>query len=92
MLEATVEGRCVKAAEKAGWLVRKVRWVGRRDAPDRLFLKGGRTVWVEFKRPGADARAGQKREHERMRAKGADVRVYDSYERFCEEVLCETVK
>jgi hypothetical protein len=78
MVEIAVEMPVVKRAERAGWFVRKVGWIGRRDAPDRLFIKGGRTVWIEFKDYGEVARLSQKLEHERMRAAGAEVYVCDT--------------
>lgn len=82
MVESIVELTTVNRAEKAGWFCRKVTWMGRRDAPDRLFIKGGRTVWIEFKKPGTrdgDIPETQKREHDRMRARGAEVHVVASY-------------
>lgn len=40
-----------------------------------------RAVWVELKRPGGDARDGQRREHVRMHMAGLDVRVADTEEK-----------
>ena len=72
-----------------GGEVRKVKWIGRRGAPDRLvmlpphrpdgILMASRcTVWVELKAPGAKPKPHQAREHERMRAMGQRVEVIDS--------------
>ena len=63
-----------------GGEVRKVRWEGRPHAPDYLVLLRGRSVWIETKRPGEEARAGQHREHERMWRSGMQVTVLDSVE------------
>ena len=78
--EAPIEGVACQLAEDAGWLVRKVSWVGRRAAPDRLFAKAGRVVLIEFKRPGEDATKQQKIEHDRFREAGIEVYVCDSIE------------
>lgn len=74
--------------KKHGCLVRKISYEGRRGCPDMLVLvpsRAGKSIWepkmpvvifIEFKK---DANTGpelhQRREHERMRAVGADVRV-----------------
>jgi hypothetical protein len=63
-----------------GGEVRKVSWIGRRGAPDRLVMlprpKG--TIWVELKAPGKKPTSNQLREHQRMRELGQRVEVIDS--------------
>lgn len=78
MLECQIEDTVVSRACRAGWFVRKVVWQGRRDAPDRVFAKDGRVVWIEFKAPGKEARFSQRIEHGLMRAAGMEVHVIDS--------------
>lgn len=79
MLESAIENPVVKRAEQAGYFVRKVQWVGRRSAPDRLFARKDRgQVYIEFKAPGEDARLSQKIEHDRMRDAGIEVHVCDN--------------
>lgn len=78
--EAHIEDKTTEFARGNGWLVRKVAWIGRTGAPDRLFLRDGRHVWVEFKRKGGTATLRQKREHKRMRQHGAEVYVINSIE------------
>ena len=78
MIESPIEIFVVDRAESDGWFCRKVKWVGRVSAPDRLFAKDGRLVWMEFKRPGADPRASQAAEIKRMRDAGMEVHVVDS--------------
>lgn len=79
MREVAVEGPVVSKAERAGYYVRKVRWEGRRHAPDRLFARKDRgQVYIEFKRPGERPRRGQEIEHRRMRAAGIEVHVCDN--------------
>ena len=78
-MESAIENPVVKRAEQAGYFVRKVQWVGRRSAPDRLFARKDRgQVYIEFKAPGEDARLSQKIEHKRMRDAGIEVHVCDN--------------
>lgn len=79
-LEADIELAVVAWAEDHGWEVRKVKWLGRDGAPDRVFFGYGRTVWIEFKRPGEEPRPNQVREHRRMAKGGAKVHAVDSVE------------
>lgn len=87
MRERDIERYLVKRVKELGGEVRKVKWVGRKSAPDRLVMLPNRgCYWVELKAPGklatfpanAHERA-QKREHVRMRAMGQCVFVVDSY-------------
>jgi hypothetical protein len=81
--ESSVEGRTVKWAQDNGYFVRKVAWIGRRGAQDRLFLKDGRYVWLEFKRRGKMPTEGvtlQTRNKAEMMAHGAECYFVDSFE------------
>lgn len=88
--ERDIERHLVKRVKELGGEVRKVQWVGRRGAPDRLVMlpiPGGigkeewdTAIWVELKAPGKKAEPHQVREHERMRAMGQRVVVIDSIE------------
>lgn len=88
MRERDIEAHLVKRVKQLGGEVRKVQWIGRRGAPDRLVMLPwivngcitSPTVWVELKAPGAKARPSQLREHERMRSMGQRVVVIDSIE------------
>lgn len=87
MREHEVEADLIAAAKRAGGECRKLRWIGRRGAPDRIvFLPGGRIIFFELKAPGKAAtfpanahERRQAREHERMRAVGQRVEVVDSF-------------
>lgn len=69
----------VRRAERAGYYVRKVSWVGRNGAPDRLFARKDRgQVYIEFKAPGEVPRRLQREEHKAMREAGIEVHVCDS--------------
>lgn len=77
--EVNVEALVVFRAERAGFFVRKVSWVGHNGAPDRVFAHRDRgTVYIEFKRPGGSPEMHQIREHEKMRKAGIEVHVCDN--------------
>jgi len=75
--EADIERYLVARVVARGGEVRKVRWIGRRGAPDRVVMLYG-TWWVELKAPGEVAAPHQLREHIRMRRQGQRVSVVDS--------------
>ena len=77
MLEEVVENYLVKRVKENGGEIRKLKWVGRRSAPDRLVLLRG-VYFVELKRPGKEAEPDQAREHKRMRKHGAKVFTLDT--------------
>lgn len=90
--ERDIEKHLVEHVETMGGEIRKVRWVGRRGAPDRLVMLPDRymgnlgartflpaaTIWVELKAPGEKPEPHQAREHHRMRRMGQRVEVIDS--------------
>lgn len=88
MRERDIERHLVKRAKELGGEVRKVEWIGRRGAPDRLimlpqeaYIDDARScIWVELKAPGVAPEPYQLREHERMRKLGQRVEVIDSIE------------
>ncbi len=102
MRERDIEAYLVKRVKAMGGEVRKVQWIGRNSAPDRLVMlpktprHAPRTIWVELKNPEtvktfpADARErGQAREHKRMRELGQRVEVIGTLEAV-EEILSWT--
>lgn len=93
MRESTIERYLVRRVKALGGEVRKVQWIGRIGAPDRVVLGLHRThwhngveirvqrpVWVELKAPGKKPEAHQVREHKKLRQRGEDVVVIDSLE------------
>lgn len=77
--ERDVEKALVDAVKAAGGEVRKVKWIGRSGAPDRIvFLSGRVPAFVEVKAPGEKPTPAQVREHARMRSAGAQVYVIDT--------------
>jgi hypothetical protein len=87
MRESDIEKYFVKQVEAIGGVVRKVQWIGRNNAPDRVAMLpetrdfSGATLWAELKAPRKDARGSQQREHNRMRAVGQWVEVIDTKEK-----------
>jgi hypothetical protein len=89
MRESEIEKYLVKRVKALGGEVRKVKWIGRRGAPDRAVMLPARmcepywtqrVVWVELKATGKVPEPHQLREHERMRAVSQIVVVIDSIE------------
>lgn len=90
MREAVIEKYLVKRVKELGGEVRKVKWIGRNGAPDRVVMRpswggvGGEdvgvVVWIELKAPGKKPTAAQFREHARMLKMGQVVVVVDSIE------------
>lgn len=93
--ESDIEKYLVKRVKELGGECRKIQFIGRRGAPDRLVMLPARwavdhpelplftsakTIWVELKAPGKKAEPHQAREHARMRKMGQRVVVIDSYE------------
>ena len=89
--ESEIESYLVERVKALGGEVRKVKWIGRHGAPDRLVMlpptplgEGirlpGIALWVELKAPGEKAKPHQAREHERMRKMGQRVVIVDSFE------------
>lgn len=100
MRERDIEAHLVKRVKELGGEVRKVQWVDRRSAPDRLVMFPPGTLpylrttfWVELKNPktiktfpGNQLERAQAREHERMRRMGQRVEVIGTIEAI-EELL-----
>jgi hypothetical protein len=91
MRESTIEEHLVNRVNERGGEIRKVKWINRNGAPDRLVMMPrsfaidgcvdrGQSVWVELKAPGKPLEPHQEREHRRMRYMGQRVVVIDSIE------------
>ena len=60
---------------------RKLAWIGRRDAPDRIFWGDDVPIFmIEFKAPGETLSPGQAREIEKLRRSGTRVHVCSNAE------------
>ena len=75
--EAWVEGLVRKWAKANGWLVFKFSSLSQRGVPDRLFIKDGLIVFIEFKGPGKKPTPLQAATIAKMKRFGAHVGVFD---------------
>lgn len=85
--EAAVEDPACALAERHGWVARKLKYIGRRAGPDRLFYGHGRLVLIEFKDPDDGKLSGLQR-NEWIRLADAGVRdkhafIVDNLKDFC---------
>lgn len=76
--EGKVKAHLFKRVKALGGEARNVQWIGRKNAPDVFVMLPQGCWWAETKQLGDDARAGQLREHRRMRKFGQSVALLDS--------------
>ena len=81
--ERDIEKRVVDLAKKAGWLSYKWVSVSVRGVPDRIFIRDGVIVFIEFKAPGKKPTPLQAQTITRLRLQGMTVHVCDSVESAC---------
>lgn len=80
--ESDIERTCSILAKALGWLTYKFVSPSNRGVPDRIFIKDGRIVFVEFKVPYKKPTKLQESVIAKMRAAGCEVHVCDSVEKF----------
>lgn len=78
MLEYKIEKDSVKAAENAGWSSYKLLSQLNKGLPDRLFIKNGVTVYIEYKQPGKKPTKLQSIIHRKFAEHGVTVHVCTS--------------
>ena len=79
--EAKLEQKCRKIAIDSGWLSYKFESEG--GLPDRIFLKDGRIIFIEFKAPKTGRLSKlQQVQIKRMIDAGAIVHVCDNVDQF----------
>lgn len=83
--ETALKHACVEYLRLQGWLT--YAWFQQgmvpknlRGMPDRIAIKGGRHVWLEFKSPQGKLSSDQELRIEELRAAGAEVLVVRSLE------------
>lgn len=65
--ERKLEAYLVDQCKKLNLMCRKVQWIGRNGAPDRIvFLPYGMVLWIELKSPNGKISEIQKLEFRRM--------------------------
>ena len=77
-LESEIEGPAHDYAKSRGWFAEKIMRTGRRGFPDHVFVRLGRVIFVEFKRPNEEPRRQQLIRHRELRDHGAEVFVVDN--------------
>lgn len=83
MREKQIEMALVYRVKELGGTCEKFVSPGRRSVPDRLVILPGydepaRIIFVELKAPGNKPTEAQRRDHERRRELGCEVRVIDN--------------
>ena len=84
MFERDLEAACRSWAEARGWRCYKLTSPGTRGFPDRLFVRDGRIVFVEFKTKTGRVSHHQKRRIAELEADGCEVAVVRSLDEFVE--------
>ena len=83
-LESSIERAVAEYGKRTGWVSIKLSTSGPRGAagwPDRLFLRGGQAVFIEFKRPGGKVTPLQASRHTQLLDAGCFVFVVDDVNR-----------
>lgn len=78
--ESPVEKESCEFAEKRGWMTVKLEKCNIDSMPDRLFMRRGRVIFIEFKRWGVEATVKQLKRHRDIRAHGVETFVCDTVE------------
>ena len=78
--ESTIERKCTLFARQQGWFQVKIEKASIRGIPDRLYIRDGKTVYVEFKNAVGRLSEEQVRVIAQMREHGAEVYVISSME------------
>lgn len=91
MRESYIEKKVTEHAYRHGWLSIKLNGQHDRGKPDRVYLRDGEAVFVEFKAKGKKPTNLQKKYHERLNSFGFCVHVIDDFYEGCrivEEGFC----
>jgi len=80
MLESAIESAVCKYAKSKGWLVYKFVSPNNRGVPDRIMLRNGVIIFVEFKATGKQPTTLQQYIIKRIRGEKFKVYVIDSVE------------
>lgn len=81
-LEKKLEKRCTDLAKTHGWYTRKWASPSSRGVPDRIFIKDGNVVFIEFKAPGNKPTMLQDHEIGLIKQHGGNATWCDSVEVF----------
>ena len=80
--EKKLEKHCTHVAKANGWWHRKFSSPSNRGVPDRIFLKEGKVIFIEFKAPGNKPTTLQDYEMHLIGKKGGNVFWVDNVQDF----------
>lgn len=95
--EGKIENYLVEQMRVSGGFVRKIKWIGRNGAPDRMVwwpsapYKPAYIYFVELKRPGGKAEPQQLEEHKKLRESGITVFILDTIEKIDDFIKAHVV-
>lgn len=78
-LESMIQSLIIDYAVLRGWFCIKITSPSMRGIPDVVAVRAGRTVWIEVKREGEEARRQQQLRAREMCKHGAEVFEVDSF-------------
>lgn len=78
--ERDIEKKVTDWAKKNSWLTYKFVSPSNRGVPDRVFIRAGIIIFIEFKAPGKTATPLQAQTIKKMQAHGCEVYVCDNVE------------
>lgn len=81
-LEKKLEKRCTDVAKAHGWWSRKFSSPANRGVPDRIYIKDGNVVFIEFKAPGKKPTPLQAHEIELIKQHGGNAVWIDNIDTF----------
>lgn len=95
--EMVIERTVCRYAETLGWLAYKFTSPSQRGVPDRMFIKDGKVIFIEFKSTGFKPSKLQNYVINKIREHGAPVYIVDNIEQGMEifnnfENLCVQAK
>lgn len=79
MLEKDIERKCIDYAESRGWWQIKIMRASKNGFPDRELIRNGRTIRIEFKKPGGVLSPQQVKRIGEIREHGGEVFVIDNF-------------
>lgn len=92
MLEAQLERKCISYANSDDWYTTKFSSPGNAGVPDRVFIKDGRVIFVEFKKSDGALRKLQEITISILRQHGANVAVVTNFTDFKRVLECASEK
>lgn len=87
MRESTIERQVTDYAKSQGWLSYKLNGQHDRGKPDRVYIKNGNVIFIEFKAEGKKPTKIQTRTIDKLTQYGFGVHVVDCVEKG-KEVFC----